>query len=79
MADQPAQVLGDRDAPHTVTYLEDFPRALMTLGEREEALGKVWHVPNAERSPHDNSWRWCSPNWAVRRVFGRRPGGAWSW
>jgi nucleoside-diphosphate-sugar epimerase len=48
VADKPAQVLGDPDTPHTVTYLEDFARALVTLGEREEALGKVWHVPNAE-------------------------------
>jgi nucleoside-diphosphate-sugar epimerase len=48
MAGKPAQVLGDPDAPHTVTYIEDFARALVTLGEREEALGKVWHVPNAE-------------------------------
>ena len=43
-----AQVLGDPDVPHTVTYLEDFGRALVTLGEHEEALGKVWHVPNAD-------------------------------
>ena len=48
VADKPAQVLGNPDAPHTVTYLEDFARALVTLGEREEALGNVWHVPNAE-------------------------------
>jgi nucleoside-diphosphate-sugar epimerase len=31
-----------------VTSIEDFARALVTLGERDEALGKVWHVPNAE-------------------------------
>jgi nucleoside-diphosphate-sugar epimerase len=43
-----AQVLGDPDTPHTVTYIEDFGRALVTLGERDEALGEVWHVPNAE-------------------------------
>ena len=48
VVDKPAQVLGDPDAPHTVTYIEDFARALVTLGEKEEALGKVWHVPNAE-------------------------------
>jgi nucleoside-diphosphate-sugar epimerase len=48
VAGKPAQVLGDPDAPHTVTYIEDFARALVTLGEREKALGKVWHVPNAE-------------------------------
>jgi nucleoside-diphosphate-sugar epimerase len=45
---KPAQVLGDPDAPHTVTYIEDFGRALVTLGEHDEALGEVWHVPNAE-------------------------------
>jgi nucleoside-diphosphate-sugar epimerase len=45
---KPAQVLGNPDVPHTVTYIEDFARALVTLGEREEALGRVWHVPNAE-------------------------------
>lgn len=45
---KPAQVLGNADVPHTVTYIVDFARALVTLGEREEALGQVWHVPNAE-------------------------------
>jgi nucleoside-diphosphate-sugar epimerase len=45
---KPAQVLGDADVPHAVTYIEDFARALVTLGERQEALGHVWHVPNAE-------------------------------
>jgi nucleoside-diphosphate-sugar epimerase len=37
-----------------VTYLEDFARALITLGQREEALGQVWHVP----SPPPVSLRW---------------------
>jgi len=45
---KPARLLGDPDALHTVTYVEDFARALVTLGAREEALGAVWHVPNAE-------------------------------
>jgi nucleoside-diphosphate-sugar epimerase len=45
---KPAQVLGDPDVPHTVTYIEDFARALVTLGDREEPLGQVWHIPNAE-------------------------------
>jgi hypothetical protein len=48
LAEKPVQVLGDPDLPHTVTYIEDFARALVTLGEREEALGQVWHVPNDE-------------------------------
>lgn len=43
---KPAQVLGNPDVPHSVTYLEDFARALVTLGDGEEALGQVWHVPN---------------------------------
>lgn len=45
---RPAEVLGNPDLPHTVTYVYDFAEALVTLGERDEALGKVWHVPSAE-------------------------------
>lgn len=43
-----AQVLGNPDTLHTYTFVEDFARALIILGEREEALGEIWHVPNAE-------------------------------
>ncbi len=43
-----ASVLGSLDMPHTYTYIEDFGRGLVTLGERDEALGEVWHIPNAE-------------------------------
>jgi nucleoside-diphosphate-sugar epimerase len=43
-----AQVLGDPDALHTYTFVEDFAKALVTLGEREAALGEVWHVPSAK-------------------------------
>ena len=43
-----AQVLGNPDVPHTYSYIDDFARALVTLGERPEALGHVWHVPSAE-------------------------------
>ena len=45
---KPAQVLGNPEVPHTATYIEDFARALVTLAEQNEALGEVWHVPNAE-------------------------------
>jgi nucleoside-diphosphate-sugar epimerase len=45
---KPAQVLGDPDLLHTLTYLPDFARGLVTLGTRDEALGQVWHVPSAE-------------------------------
>jgi nucleoside-diphosphate-sugar epimerase len=40
-------VLGNPDAPHTYTFVDDFAAALVTLGAREEALGEVWHVPSA--------------------------------
>lgn len=39
---------GSRDVPHTLNYLPDVGRALATLGEREEALGEIWHLPAAE-------------------------------
>jgi len=42
------QVLGDPDLPHTLTYLGDFARGLVTLGTRDEAFGQVWHLPSAE-------------------------------
>ncbi len=40
--------LGSLDQPHTLNYLEDMGRALVTLGERDEADGQVWHLPAAE-------------------------------
>ena len=44
---KPAQVVGNPDAPHTYTFIEDFAAGLVTLAERNEALGEVWHIPNA--------------------------------
>jgi nucleoside-diphosphate-sugar epimerase len=43
-----ARFIGDPDVPLTPTFIEDFARGLVVLGEREEALGEVWHVPTAE-------------------------------
>jgi nucleoside-diphosphate-sugar epimerase len=40
--------LGSLDQPHTLNYLEDMARALVTLGERDVADGEVWHLPAAE-------------------------------
>jgi nucleoside-diphosphate-sugar epimerase len=39
--------LGSLDQPHTLNYLEDMAGALVTLGERDEADGQVWHLPAA--------------------------------
>lgn len=36
------------DLPHSLTYIDDFARVLVTLGQRDEALGRVWHAPAAE-------------------------------
>ena len=41
-----ANLVGDVDAPHTHTYIPDFGKALVILGERAEADGQAWHVPN---------------------------------
>jgi nucleoside-diphosphate-sugar epimerase len=43
---KPAQLIGRTDLPHTHTYVNDFGRALVILGERAEADGRAWHVPN---------------------------------
>jgi nucleoside-diphosphate-sugar epimerase len=43
-----AQVAGDPDQPHTYTYAPDIGKGLAILGEREEALGQVWHLPSPE-------------------------------
>ncbi len=43
-----ASLIGNIDLPHTYTFIDDFGKALVTLGEHDEALGQVWHVPNAE-------------------------------
>ncbi|PWH12353.1 MAG: NAD-dependent dehydratase [Anaerolineae bacterium] len=46
LAGKPANLVGNVDFPHTHTYTRDFARALVMLGERAEADGQAWHVPN---------------------------------
>ncbi|MGH8730342.1 MAG: NAD-dependent epimerase/dehydratase family protein [Burkholderiales bacterium] len=46
LAGKSAQVVGDPDRLHSFTFIDDFGKALVTLGEREEALGRAWHVPS---------------------------------
>ena len=43
---KPAQIGGSANLPHTHTYLPDFGKALVVLGEHDEADGQAWHVPN---------------------------------
>jgi nucleoside-diphosphate-sugar epimerase len=47
LAGKGASFGGKLDLPHTATFIDDFGKALVILGEREEALGRAWHVPNA--------------------------------
>jgi nucleoside-diphosphate-sugar epimerase len=42
------QVAGDPDQPHTYTYVTDIGKGSVILGEREEALGRAWHLPSPE-------------------------------
>jgi nucleoside-diphosphate-sugar epimerase len=42
-----ASLLGSLDLPHSYTFIDDFGEAMAILGERNDALGQAWHVPNA--------------------------------
>jgi nucleoside-diphosphate-sugar epimerase len=48
LAGKKAQVMGDPDQPHTFSYIPDLAAGLMTLGARNEADGKAWHLPNPD-------------------------------
>lgn len=48
VAGKKAMWAGSLDQPHTLTFIDDFARGLITLAERDEALGEVWHIPGAE-------------------------------
>lgn len=41
-----ANLIGNIDIAHTHTYIPDFGKALVILGERSDADGQAWHVPN---------------------------------
>lgn len=41
-----AGLVGNVDVPHTHTFVRDFGKALVILGEHAEADGQAWHVPN---------------------------------
>ncbi len=47
LAGKKAEAVSRLDTLHSYTYIEDFGEALARLGERDEALGRAWHVPNA--------------------------------
>ena len=45
LAGKTVRWVGNPDVPHSVAYLPDMARALVTLGLSPEAAGKVWHLP----------------------------------
>jgi nucleoside-diphosphate-sugar epimerase len=52
-AGKSVECFGDPDMPHALSYALDVARALVTIGEHDDALGGVWHVPtNPAESMH---------------------------
>jgi len=47
LAGKAGEMTGNGDVPHTITYIDDFGKALVNIGESDDAMGQVWHVPNA--------------------------------
>jgi hypothetical protein len=46
-APKTAQLFANLDVSHTVSYIGDVGRALVTVGADDRSLGRAWHVPNA--------------------------------
>lgn len=43
-----AMWIGSLDAPHSLSYTDDVARGLIVLGQHDQALGEVWHIPAGE-------------------------------
>jgi nucleoside-diphosphate-sugar epimerase len=48
LAGKPASVMGDPDMLHTYTFIPDIGENLVRLSERDEAIGRIWHLPSPE-------------------------------
>jgi nucleoside-diphosphate-sugar epimerase len=46
LAGKRAQTMGRPDTRHTYSYVPDVGRNLVLLGARDDAYGRVWHLPN---------------------------------
>jgi len=40
-------LFGNIDLLHSYTYIMDFARVMVILGQDKQALGQIWHAPNA--------------------------------
>ena len=47
LAGKKVGLLGALDVPHSLSYMPDVVRTLVTIAGDERAWGKPWHVPNA--------------------------------
>ncbi len=43
---QESEILGAPDMLHSYSFIDDVAAGLVTLGDRAEALGQVWNLPN---------------------------------
>ncbi len=48
LAGKPVSCLGNPQVPHTLTFIEDFARAMVNVSEALDCFGQVWHAPSAE-------------------------------
>ncbi|ALC82526.1 MULTISPECIES: NAD-dependent epimerase/dehydratase family protein [Bacillus] len=48
MEGKPANILGNPDKKHSYIFIRDFANGLIILGEHQEALGEIWHIPAPE-------------------------------
>ena len=55
---KPVSILGNIDVPHTYIFVDDYAQGLITLAERDEALGQVWHIPAAPTITHRELGEW---------------------
>ena len=46
LAGKKARTIGRPDTLHTYSYVPDIGRNLVLLGSRDDAFGRVWHLPN---------------------------------
>jgi nucleoside-diphosphate-sugar epimerase len=47
LAGKKVQLFADPDVPHSMSFVTDVGRAMVTVGTHDEALGRAWHAPNA--------------------------------
>ena len=44
---KPVELIGNPDTLHSHIFIKDFARGLTILGNEDQAVGEVWHIPHA--------------------------------